>query len=261
MNVSEIDTFLLAYDLKEQEYKGNLYNKIQRDFLVNKTKSGRITIIGDLLNDYDDSIRSNIWFFRNSDITDSPYDRSIVLYYKNEPPNKKTIDEDEFLYYYKILERMIQLKLLKSFSSIKIICRDSVPSYYDTLGCEKHIAEIGPKQFDTYCNVYSNTVYLTTSTANHHLYGSKAIVSRNVYEMKKINREESILFNYLYCPIDLNDNYVDGDEFVWVDDTKSTYSQRFDRYKESQLAINIEDKVNSFIKCILQLDKNPIAAI
>lgn len=258
MNLQEIDTLLEKHNLHEQHYVGDQYNKIQHDFLIGKTQSGRITIIGDLLNDYDDNIRSNIWFFRNSDIIDNPFDRSIVLYYKNEPPNKKTIDEDEFLCYYKIIERMIQLKLLKSFNKIKIICRDSVPSYYDRLSCEKHIAEIGPKQFDIYCNVYSNTVYLTTSTANHHLYGSKAIVSRNVYEMKKTNKEESILFNYLYCPVDLNDNYVDSDEFIWVDNTKSTYSVRFNRYKASQVNINLENKLNDFIKCILRLDKTPI---
>jgi hypothetical protein len=258
MKIKEIDLLLQQHNLQEQVYIGDQHNNIQRNFLINKTQSGRITIIGDLLNDYDDNIRSNIWFFKNSDIIDSPHDRSIVLYYKNEPPNKKTIDEEEFLLYYKVLERMINLKLLKSFNKIKIICRDSVPIYYNTLSCEKHITEMGSKQFDIYCNVYSNTVFLTTSTANHHIYGSKAIVSRNVYEMKKVNKLESILFNYIYCPIDMSDNYVDGDEFVWDDNTKSTYSVRFNSFKETQLGISRKDKLDDFIKCILSLDSSPV---
>ena len=239
-------------------YTGHLHNQKQYVHLLQKTLSKKIVIVGDLLNDYDDNVKQNLWVVRPKDIIPPPYDRALTLYYKNEQPNRKTIDEDDFLAYYNTADQMIKTGGLQSFNKIKIICRDSVPSYYDSLDCEKHLDEMGRKPFDLYCNLYANTVWFTTASANYADYASKGIVSRNIYDMKKTVKAASILFDYVYCPIDQSGQYTDGDEFIWDDEQQSTYRIKYGKLLKSQQNILLAEKINSFIKCVLELDSNPL---
>jgi hypothetical protein len=253
-----IKEVLKRYDLQPKEYIGHLYNQMQYDYLLNKTKKDKIVIIGDLLNDYMLSTKYKLWSVSKKDIIDPPHDRAIVLYYKNEYPNIVTIPQLEFLAFYEIINRMLELKLLKSFNKVKVICRHSVPDYYDRLKCEKQSGEIGPKAFELYCNVYANTVFFATATANHSSFGSRAIVTKNIFEKKKTDIDNSICFDYVYCPIDPTGQYDDGDEFEWCDDTITTYRSKYGKDMTHHTNINFTEKLFNFVKCIIQLDNKPI---
>jgi len=247
--------------LKQRLYLGNVYNQQQYDYLSAKTKEEKIIITGDLLNDYDDDFKQNLWIIRSKDIIKPPYDRALILYYKNELPNKKTIDEDEFLAYYTVADKMIKGGFLQSFNKLKIVCRDSVPSYYHSLECEKHLNEMGRKGFDLYCNLYANTVWFTTASANYAEYATKGIVTRNIYDMKKTVKAASVLFDYIYCPIDQTGLYTDGDQFIWDNDEQSTYRDKYGEHLSMQHTIPSAEKINNFISCVLQLDNNPLYGI
>jgi hypothetical protein len=253
-----INDVLRQCNLQPVEYIGDLYNKKQYNYLLEKTSKEKIVIIGDLLNDYMLGSKYKLWTVSNKDILPPPYDRSIVLYYKNEYPNIVTVPQLEFLAFYELIKKMIELKLLKSFNKIKVICRHSMPDYYDQLNCEKESGEIGPKAFELYCNVYANTVFFTTATANFYLFGSRAIVSRNVFEMKKTDTNNGICFDYVYCPIDNTGKYTDGDEFVWCDNTVASYRTRYGKDIKKNTNTNIEKKLLSFAKCVIELDNIPL---
>lgn len=253
-----IEELLKQYNLQPKEYIGHLHNQKQYEYLLEKTAKEKIVIIGDLLNDYDDDVKQNLWVIRSKDIVSPPRDRALVLYYKNEQPNKKTIDENDFLAYYTIADQMIKSRALKSFNKLKIICRDSVPSYYDSLDCEKHLTEMGRKSFDLYCNLYANTVWFTTASANYAYYASKAIITRNIYDTKKTVKDASVLFDYVYCPIDQSGQYTDGDEFIWDNGAQSTYRKKYGNIMLQQQDIPLLQKTNDFIKCILELDSHPL---
>lgn len=243
---------------QNKTYVGHLYNQKQYEYLLEKTSREKIIVIGSLINDYDDDVRNNLWVVRPKDITPPPYDRAFVLYYKNEAPNRKTIDDSHFLAYYSAVDALIKEKQLQSFNKIKIVCRDTVPTYYHSLECEKHLSEMGRKPFDLYCNLYANTIYFSTSSANFSVYASKGIVTRNIYDAAKTLKDASILFDYLYCPIDDSGQYTDGDESVWDDGTQSTYRKKYGEYLETQENITLSEKVDNFIKCVLQLDADPL---
>jgi hypothetical protein len=249
---------LKQYNLQPKEYIGHLHNQKQYEYLLEKTAKEKIVIIGDLLNDYMLSTKYKLWIVSKKDIIAPLHDRAIVLYYKNEYPNIVTIPQLEFLAFYQLINQMIELKLLKSFNKVKVICRHSVPDYYDQLNCEKQSDEIGPKAFELYCNVYANTIFFSTATANHSVFGSRAILTRNVYDKKIIDKDNSILFDYIYCPVDETKQYTNGDEFIWKDDTRSTYRERYASVMEKEFSLNIDKKINSFIECILELDNTPI---
>ena len=253
-----IEEALKQYGLQPKTYIGHSYNQEQYEFLLEKTAKGKIVIIGDLLNDYMLSTKYKLWTISKKDITAPTHDRAIVLYYKNEYPNIVTIPQLEFLAFYNIINQMIELKLLKSFNKVKVICRHSVPDYYNQLNCEKQSGEIGPKAFELYCNIYANTVFFTTATANHSIFGSRAILTRNVYDKKIIDRLNSILFNHVYCPVDETNQYTNGDEFIWEDGTRSTYRERYTSVQEEEFSIDIAKKINLFIECVLELDNNPL---
>ena len=243
---------------QHKTYVGDVYNQRQYDYLLAKTTEGKIVITGDILNDYDDDLKQNLWIVRAKDIAKPVYDRALVLYYKNEQPNKRTINEDDFLAYYNAADQMIRSGNLQSFNKLKIVCRDSVPSYYHSLECEKHLSEMGRKGFDLYCNLYANTVWLTTASANFADYAAKGIVARNIYDMKKTVKAASVLFDYIYCPIDQTGQYTDGDEFIWDDNTQSTYRAKYGDHLVRQQEIPLDQKINNFISCILKLDNNPL---
>ena len=253
-----IEQLIKQYSLQPETYIGHLYNQKQYEYLLEKTVKDKIVIIGDLLNDYMLSTKYKLWTVSNGDITTPPHDRAIVLYYKNEYPNIVTIPQLEFLAFYELINQMIELKLLKSFNKVKVICRHSAPDYYDQLNCEKQFGEIGPKAFELYCNVYANTVFFTTATANHSSFGSRAILTRNVYEMKKTDRDNSICFDYVYCPIDNTSQYTDEDEFEWHDDTIATYRARYGKDMLQHINANFTEKLFYFVNCIMQLDNKPI---
>lgn len=248
----------VLHSLSPKDYKGDISNKMQYNYLKEKTINKKIVIVGDLLNDYMLETKYKAWSISRHHIKPPPLDRFIVLYYKNEYPNKFTIKDEEFYLFYQILFYMLDKKLLKSFNKLKVICRHSVPKCFSLLDCEKISTEIGPREFELYCNLYANTIFFSSATANSFLLGSRPIVSRNIYEMKKTDRNKSILFNRIYCPVDLTNQYTHSDEFVWLDDTRATYRERFNSLFKIEQSIKIEDKVAEFIQCVLNLDNNPL---
>lgn len=246
----------LLYNLSAKEYIGHRYNEMQYNYLVNKTSNKKIVVVGDLLNDYMLETKYKTWVISKHHIGAPSRDRSLVLYYKNEYPNLYTIKNEEFYLYYNILTYMIDKKLLSSFNKLKIICRHSTPSCFDKIDCEKISTEIGPREFELYCNLYANTIFFCSAAANSSIFGTRSIVSRNIYEMKKTDRDNSILYNYVYCPVDETGEYTDGDEFVWLDNTKATYRKRFNSIINEEHSL--EDKAAKFVQCILNLDNNPL---
>ena len=251
--------------LPKRKYLGDLYNQKQYNHLLNKISHKNIVIIGDILNFDNEDIsnllninKKNLWIIRAKDIIPPQYDRSLVLYYKNEHFNKKTVCENDFLAYYTAADQMIKSGVLQSFNKLKIICRDGIPSYYDSLDCEKHFKPIGSKPFDLYCNLYANTVWFSSTSANYADYASKGIVSRNIYDMKKTIKDASVLFDYIYCPIDQSGQYTDRDDYIWDDGQRSTYRIKYANYLEVQQAIPLSQKIDHFIKCVLELDTNPL---
>jgi hypothetical protein len=244
--------------LPSLEYAGDKYNQQQYEFIRNTTKYGKIFITGDLLNDYMLETKYKLWSIGQKDIQVPLHDRAIILYYKNEHPNLYTIKSDEFYVYYQILSLMIDRKLLKSFNTIKVICRHSVPSCYDNITCEKISKEIGPKNFEVFCNMYANTIFFSSATVNSDRFGSRSIITRNIYDIKKNIPDTHILFDYIFCPVDQTGQYTDGDEFIWQDGTRSTYRARYGSELQHQSAISLNKKVEDFIACILKLDSDPL---
>lgn len=244
--------------LPSLEYVGYKINNQQYEFVETLTKNSKIFITGDLLNDYMLSTKYKLWSVSRKDIKTPPYDRAITLYYKNEHPNLFTIKNDEFYLYYKILEAMIDRKILKSFNKIKVICRHSTPECYKEISCEKISEEIGPKDFEIFCNLYSNTIFFASATVNGDRLGSRSVISRNIYDMKKNVSKAHILYDYIFCPVDQTGRYTDGDEFIWIDDTRSTYRARYNDSLSNQLLIDVNTKVKDFITCVLKLDSDPL---
>jgi hypothetical protein len=241
--------------LPSLDYVGHRYNTQQYEYVKALTKDSKIFIKGDLLNDYMLSTKYKLWSIGQKDISPPPYDRAITLYYKNEHPNLFTIKSEEFYIYYNLLKIMIDKKILKSFNKIKVI---STPKCYETICCEKISKEIGPKDFEIFCNLYSNAIFFASATVNGNKLGSRSIVSRNIYDMKKNISGVHILFDYIFCPVDQTEKYTDGDEFIWHDGTRSTYRARYNDNLSEQLLANINKKMQDFVDCVLKLDNEPL---
>ena len=245
-------------NLPAVEYTGYKCNVQQSEFIDSVVKDKKIFITGDLLNDYMLGTKYKLWSISKKDITAPPYDRALTLYYKNEYPNLFTIKNEEFYLYYKLLKFMVDKKILRSFNKIKVICRHSTPECYEKISCEKISQEIGPRDFEIFCNLYSNGIFFASATVNSDRLGSRSIVSRNIYDMKKNIPGIHILFDYIFCPVDQTGKYTDGDEFIWQDDTRSTYRERYGNELSEQLLVNVNNKVQDFIDCVLKLDKSPL---
>ena len=245
-------------ELPSLEYQGHIYNARQYEFIKTVLENNKIFITGDLLNDYMLETKYKVWSVGKSDIKSPPYDRAITLYYKNEYPNLYTIKDDEFYLYYKIIKTMVDRKLVKSFNKVRVICRHSVPMCYEKIKSEKISNEIGPKDFEVFCNVYSNTVFFSSATVNSNRFGSRSIISRNIYDIKKNIPGTHVLFDYIFCPIDQTKHYTDGDEFIWQDNTRSTYHLKYGSELQKQQSIDLGIKIKDFIACIRKLDNNPL---
>lgn len=253
-NIDDIVNFVLnKFNLSEVNYKGNLINILQYEEL---TKNKYIKLYGDIENDIGDiKITDLLFVILTKNIPKPRNDRFVTLYYKNEYNlSPGIVDDYEFLLYYKIVEGLIKRKALKSFNSLRVICRHTYPDYLEELNCEKIIKEVGSKNFEILTSMYSNTFFIFNATLNFAQLKSRAILTPQCYELNICPNENSYS-KYNYDSFNFNIEDKIEDFFKWNDGTKSGFKDRFCKRKKEY---DIETKLHDFVICILNIDKNPL---